>query len=388
MPLPRTPLDPATLSPLAQKSLGAGPGKLMAARGLAPLQDPVELVSVLYQLTLDGEASIRDAARTSLDGLPERIISGALVSPKLDPRVIDVIAGRAAASPQLFEQIVLAPATADATIADLAAKAAPREVDLIAQNEKRLLRFPDIIAAIYVNPRARMSTVDRAVELAVRNNVKVPGIAAWDELARHLLGGPGTVKDPVAPLTPTESDALFARIAHDAAAVDDSALTTGDVEAMSATEDGSPPGDEAEVDVTKVPISQMTVPMKIRLAMIGNAFARATLVRDPIRMVALAAIKAPGVKEMEIARYAGNHSLSDDVIKFIANRREWTRLYGVKLSLIQNPKTPIPDAIRLMPHLREKDLRIIARSKGVPSAVVANARKLVLARTRPDDKKK
>ena len=388
MPLPRTPLDPGTLSPLAQRTLSAGPAKLMAARGLAPLPDPVDLVSVLYQLSLDAEARLREAASASFAALPEVILSGALANPKLDPRIIDLIAARATSSPALFEKVVLAGGTADVTIADLAARAAAREVDLIAQNERRLLRCPEIIAAIYVNSRARMSTVDRAVELAVRNNVKVPGIAAWDELARHLLGGPGTAKDPVAPMAAADADALFSRVAHAAAAVDDSAITSGDVEAMSA-EEAAAVAAAAEVDEDpKVPIAQMTVPMKIRLAMIGNAFARAILVRDPIRIVALAAIKSPAVKDMEIARYAGNNALSDDVIKFIAKRREWTRLYGVKLSLVQNPKCPIPDAIRMMPHLREKDLRVIARSKGTASAVVANARKLVIARTRPDDKKK
>ena len=46
---------------------------------------------------------------------------------------------------------------------------------------------------MYLNKHARMSTVDRAVELAVRNNVRVPGLAAWDEIARALEHGAARV---------------------------------------------------------------------------------------------------------------------------------------------------------------------------------------------------
>jgi hypothetical protein len=97
-------------------------------------------------------------------------------------------------------------------------------------------------------------------------------------------------------------------------------------------------------------------------------------------MVALATIKSPAVTEFEAAHYAGNAALSDEVIRFIAGKREWTKLYGTKVSLCRNPKTPVSDAMRLMPFLRDKDLVNMTKSKGIPSAVVAQARKLLLQR--------
>jgi hypothetical protein len=134
-------------------------------------------------------------------------------------------------------------------------------------------------------------------------------------------------------------------------------------------------------------LSEMSVPAKIRLATMGNAFQRSQLVRDPLKIVALAAIKAPSVTEFEAARYASNQSLADDVIRFIASKREWTKLYGIKYSLCRNPKTPVTDAMRLMPFLRDKDLTAMTKSKGVPSAVVAQARKLLMQRRGGSDKK-
>jgi hypothetical protein len=57
------------------------------------------------------------------------------------------------------------------------------------------------------------------------------------------------------------------------------------------------------------------------------------------------------------------------------------RLYGIKLSLSKNPKTSISDSAKLLPHLRPKDLEKVAKSKGVPAATVAMARKLIAQRT-------
>ena len=156
---------------------------------------------------------------------------------------------------------------------------------------------------------------------------------------------------------------------------DDSVLTTGDAEQALPEDEaaaGSPGDDEDE--------RKLTIPMKVRLATLGDAFERAKRIRDPSRMVAMAAIKAPGVTDIEAARYAGNQALAEDVIRHIASNRNWTKLYGVKVSLCRNPKAPIAEIARLLPSLRQKDLAQLSKSKGVPSAVAAQARKLIMQR--------
>jgi hypothetical protein len=370
-----TPLDPTRLSPAAQKALAPGPSRLMAARGLVPLPRPGELLSVLYQLAQDADANLAGAATAPADGLPEKIVAGALAEVDLDPRVLDWIAPRCVKVAALHDALVTSPSVGDETIVALAAAGDARGVDLIAQNEQRLLRCPAILAAMYGNPRARMSTVDRAVELAVRNGVKVEGIAAWDELARVITTGGST---PIS----AEEDALFSQAVAGAAEVDDSSLVKGDAEAAQVGADGELIQQAAPtVDEKKIPIGKLSVPAKMRMAALGNGFARSILIRDPLKMVAVAAIKAGGVTDIEAARYAGNPGLCDDVIRYIAGKKEWTRLYGVKLSLIMNPKAPITQVANFLPHMREKDLRNIMKSKGVPSAVAAQARKLVATRT-------
>lgn len=357
-----SPLDPHQLSTAAQRALGPGPGRLMAARGIMPLSSG-DQVAVLYQLAIDADAGLSQAARVTAAGLPEKLLAGTLADPGIDPRVLDFFAGFAADKATVFEAIVLNPAAADPTIATLATKGGAREVDLISQNEQRVLRHPEIIAAMYMNRRARMSTIDRVVELAVRNRVRVPGLAAWDEVARALTGsGSSAGKD----------DTMFEGVLA-AASGDDSPLTAGDPDqVLPEDDDGKPP--------PELPFRDLSIPAKIRLATLGNAFVRATAIRDPSRMVAIAAIKSPGVTDIEAARYASNRNLIEDVIRYIATKREWTKLYGVKVSLCRNPKTPIAESTRLLPFLREREIQNLSKSRGVPSALVAQARKLLMQR--------
>ena len=362
-----TPLDPSLLSAAAQRALGPGPGRTMAARGMLPLA-PADQLVVLYQLAIDGDVALAGQARLTASQLPEKLLAGTLADPTTDPSVLDYFGQLAVEKASVFEVVVLNPATADPTIATLAAKAGAREIDLIAENEQRLLRHPEIITAMYMNRRARMSTIDRIVELAVRNQVRVPGLAAWDEVARALTGA--------APSTP-DADAMFDH-AVEALSGDDSVLTAGDAEQVLPEDEHTAP--LPSVADREIQLGKMTVPQKIRMATLGNAFARNVLVRDPIRMVAIAAIKSPGVTEIEAARYAGNPGLSEDVIRYIATNRNWTKRYGVKVSLCRNPKAPIAETARMLPFLREKDLQNLSKSRGVPSALTAQARKLMMNR--------
>jgi hypothetical protein len=363
-----TPLDLAKLSPAAQNALGAAPGRMMASRGLVPLP-PGDQLAVLYQLSIDGDQALAQTARTTAMGLPDKLLSGALTDGALDPRVIDLFAQLVGDKAVAFAALVANPSIADSTVAYLAESAAADEIDRIAANEQRLLRYPEIIGAMYGNKLARMSTIDRVVELAVRNQVRVPGLAAWDEIARALDSG--------ARSTPGD-DALLA--AATAKPGDDRVLTEGDAEQPVEDEDAPVVPEE------DIPIDKLSMPAKIRLATLGDAFKRNVLIRSPVKIVALAAIKSPRVTEFEAAHYASNQALDENVIRYIATRREWTKLYGIKYSLCRNPKTPVTEAMRLLPFLREKDLTNLAKSKGVPSAVVAQARKLMMQRRAPGKK--
>jgi hypothetical protein len=143
---------------------------------------------------------------------------------------------------------------------------------------------------------------------------------------------------------------------------------------------------ESEKSTRKSPVIDFTrlkLYEKIRLATLGNAYCRKNLIRDPNRMVALAAIRSPRITDSEIVGAAGNRGVCDDVIRYIANQRDLTKNYQVRLALVSNPKCPVAISLKFLPVLNAEDLKTIARSKNVPGALSASARRLMTAR-KPD----
>ena len=379
MALEHAPLELSAVPEAARKVLvGSAPLKLMAARGLAPLK-PVELVAVLYQLATDpSDPTLQAAAHKSVAELPDRILTPALADPGLEPRVLDFFACKLVANAAVMEVVLLNRTTADETVLELTARIGEKELEIVAVNEQRLLRKPEIIGALYMNRRARMSTVDRAIELAVRNDITVPGIPRWDDLVQAVLGQKAETKR-----SPAEIDAAFKAIAQKALVEDDpnrgllAPLEDDDLEIINEEETK-----KIEADIKDLPISELSIAQKIRLATIGNAFARGMLIRDPLKLIAIAAINSPGMTDNEVIKYSANRSLADDVIRVIANTKEWTKLYSVKVHLVNNPKCPMPIAMRLMPFLHDKDMRNVTRSRAIPSAVVQMAKKLLASKGR------
>ncbi len=124
----------------------------------------------------------------------------------------------------------------------------------------------------------------------------------------------------------------------------------------------------------------MAVNEKIRLATLGNKEARNLLIKDPNRLVIHSVISSPKLTEDEVISFAGNKNLSKDVANLIASKKEFLKSYAVKVALVNNPKTAVPTAIKLMPHLMEKDVRNVAKSRGISSVVVAAARRIITQR--------
>ena len=86
--------------------------------------------------------------------------------------------------------------------------------------------------------------------------------------------------------------------------------------------------------------------------------------------------KSPTINESEIRRYCTFRNLPDEVVRYMAKKREWIRHYQVKLNLVQNPKCPIDISMRFLMHLRTPDVRALERDKNIPQAVATAAKRL------------
>ena len=158
--VPLTDLPPA----VAALAAGATPAKLMAARGMAPLR-PAEMVMAVYQLSFDGDGAVRKAAEAGPASLPDKILLGPLGEP-LPPSVLHFFAERLPlVRRKALERVLLNHSTSDDTFVHLAGRLDEGGLEIIFQNEVRLLRCPAIVEALYFNKHARMSSVSRALEL-------------------------------------------------------------------------------------------------------------------------------------------------------------------------------------------------------------------------------
>jgi hypothetical protein len=366
-------VDPAvsldSLSPVARKMVDAAspaPLRQMAAKGVAPGLKPAEMLTVVALLSESADEAVAATAQATLAKLPAPLLNGALAG-DLGPGVLGLIAPSFAKDLAVMERIVAHRALLPQTVIAVAALASEAVAELLATNEQLLLAHPEIIEKLYMNKSTRMSTADRVLELAVRNKVELRGIPAYKEAAAAI--GQELIVEAAPEPTPddvlfTETEAIAEKIVIDPSREDTHRLDE---------ETGEEVVEEKFLPL-HARIGQMTISQKVRLCMLGNASERLILVRDSNRLVAAAAIKSPGIQENEVVRIASSRNVSEDVLRIIALDRVWTRSHQIKLNLVQNPRTPFAFSSKLIQHLREHELKALARSKNVTGAVSTAAR--------------
>jgi len=127
-------------------------------------------------------------------------------------------------------------------------------------------------------------------------------------------------------------------------------------------------------------ILKMSVPEKLRLAVLGNREARNLLIANPTKGIPLAVLRNPKITESEVLKYAQQNNLGGDVILAIAKHHKWIKNYQIKLAVVCNPQTPLSVAINLLSHIHEKDLKSISRDKAVSQVLRSAAHHTVLKR--------
>jgi len=105
---------------------------------------------------------------------------------------------------------------------------------------------------------------------------------------------------------------------------------------------------------------------------------RSILIRDPNKMISAAVLSSPKVTENEIESFARMASLSEDVLRIIAQNRAWTKSYKVVLGLTKNPKTPLAMALNFMSRLNSTDLKGLSVDRNIPEGLRIAARKKVV----------
>jgi hypothetical protein len=355
--------------PLQKHADGKAPPplRMMGAKGLVPAVAPVDLCTLLFMLSFDADAGVRETATRTAAGLPDKIWGVALRADELDGRVLDWLADRFANNEAATELVLLNSATLDETVARLAPVVSRRLADIVRQNELRLLRHDPILRGLCANANALASTLDGACDFCVRNGLTLLDVPRSVESHKRILGVDPTVKPP----EPVETAAaLMQEFGQELAQEPE-----GEAPAAQAAE--TPEDAQRKLTITQR-IMKMSVSEKIKLATLGNKEARTLLLRDSNKLVCMAAATSPRITDGEILSLANSRTANADVLRYIYSNREFLRTYAIKISLVKNPKVPLPTALKFLYTLQEKDIKELARDRNVPQTIQSQAKAFMM----------
>jgi hypothetical protein len=365
--MPDCPLPLDVLPKPLQKHADAkapAPLRMMGAKGLVPAVAAVDLCTLLFVLSFDGDPGVAETATRTAEGLPDKIWGVALRSEGVKGPVLDWLADRFASKETAIELVLLNAATPDETFARLAPVVSRKLADIVRQNELRLLRHDGIIRGLCRNPDALASSIDGACDFCVRNGLTLLDVPQLVEAHKRVHGVDPTVKPP----EPAETAAALMAEYGDELARE----TDAEAAARASAED------EAKKLTINQRIMKMSVSEKIKLATLGNKEARTLLLRDSNKLVSMAAATSPRITDGEIMGLSNSRTVNADVLRYIYSNREFVKTYAIKFSLVKNPKVPLPTALKLMYTLQEKDIKELARDRNVPQTIQSQAKSFMM----------
>ncbi len=363
--------------------------RLSLAKGLEEVPGDVQL-SLCYILANDDSRAVREAAIRTLKAMPSDDVVEAIGN-STHSKVLELLASVRPDDQDIGTRISTLLNANDRTILLIAQNAGPDLCERLTSHRERLLMTPKVYTVLYANPNCEDQHLQKAASF-MRMHGMLPEVPEERPTGTLDLDGLlGSAPDEEmdleaeidAALMGRPSPVLQARTEHamqmfDLSKLkdDDDLLGTFNFDfkdeisdfGWDLTEDRDAVTEDEKISLEKK-LSQMTVGHKIKLAYLGNKEVRGILIRDRNKMVASAVIRSGRCTDGEVASWAGNRNLADDVLREIAMNPEWTRKYPVKVALVNNPKTPVSVAIAFVSQLQKRDLQELSRNHNVSSVV-------------------
>jgi hypothetical protein len=332
----------------------------------------MDLALVLYSLTLDTDEEIIKEAEASLKSMPEGAMTSVLSSTSTPPEILDWVARNTGSESQI-QKIILNRSTSDGTIAYLAETVRTQSIiELIADNQQRILGSAAIVEALSKNPSISRSTLDRVISffrLYLDKKGEIP--APYPEPSQ---GSEPIIEDLETGMVEEPQDGL-----NPQASLEDihESFLDGIYLSEDLINDTEDQASEERRESLFHRIKRMNIAERIKLAILGNREARAILVRDSHRIVSCAVLKNPHLTDMEAILIAQSRTVDEEVLCEIAGTRKWARIYQVKASLVNNPKTPPHISLNLISHLRSTELKALMNNRNIPGVVTFTARRMI-----------
>jgi hypothetical protein len=384
--------------------------KVAVAKGLLPATADVQL-ALLYVLAADLDDGIAKMARHTLTDMPiQQVLAG--ISQETFPKILEFLAEFRVSDKEIDERLLQIRGSTTRAVVRIAERADANMCETLCLNQERLLLSPEVYVALHANPACSFDLLTGAAGfLRMHDCMPVcperrPFEPEPSRTVAAIVAAPEKAAAPTSSLSPTPVGAPIKAVAPPPPQQGTGEkLTMFDLDAAVSgidlpfefnfednfagfswdltgdDDDKDEPEEERFLSLEKR-IGEMSVGEKIKLAYLGNRQARRLLVRDSNKVVASAVIKSGRLTDSEVASFAGNRNLPDDVLREISTNKAWTRKYPVKVALVNNPKTPKKTVMKMIPHLHRKDLQQLSTSNNVPSVIKMAARKLFNAKYR------
>jgi hypothetical protein len=140
---------------------------------------------------------------------------------------------------------------------------------------------------------------------------------------------------------------------------------------------------EDEEYLSKYKMAQlMGIAEKIKMALSGDKEWRSILIKDANKLVSGSVIKNPRITEAEIHTLVKAGVQNDEIMRLICANKEWIKNYKIRKALVENPRTPVQNALRYLATLGVKDVAGYAKSKNISSVISTQAKRMMLSKKR------
>jgi hypothetical protein len=340
---------------------GAYPRDVVAtiARGFLPLEQD-DLIGVLLYLIPSDDEEIAGYAAAALGDIQPRAMLEFASNQQLAPEhLVRLLA--TTRDNVVIEALIRNRAVPDSAIADFARRAEPGVQEVIVINQARIIRAPEILEALLENPTLSPDVRRRALETKEEFFEKR---ARYEPLEEDDEAEPEVIDVPIEPI----ADLLEKAVEQEDAPLSLVQLTLGEQ-------------NDPKKAALWTRLQFMTVAEKVMIAYRGDRTVRMLLVRDRNKLICSAVMRNPRMTEQEAENIASMRNVEDEVLRMLANRRDWMSKYNILLTLCRNPKTPVGVVLPFINRLTLRDLKGLKDDRGIQQVVREMTRKLYLLRT-------
>lgn len=321
------------------------------------------------------ESPLSGKALETLAGLPSSIVMGAISVPVESPDILGLVLLHRH-EPELLEAALLNGAITAEWMERAIPSLSERHLDIALNNQVLWIQRPTILDALETHPEGTTNLKRRITEFR-----------------KDILGqlDSSSAKERIEILDEVDAGALDRAWAELPLPVEDAVPDVHHrvVEALAEA-----PSDAVDSRVVSMPtvggiqprtlaqrIMKLAVNQKAALALRGGKEERTILMKEANKHIQANVVRNSRITEGEIAHIAQMRTAHEEVIRFIANNREWVRKYQIIKNLVSNPRTPLPIALSLLGRVNEFDLKLMSKDRNIADALRGEAKRMVDRRT-------